>query len=224
MRTVFAIFSLLVLVGCGKNYNPDLNRPHVNKDLQIYVNRFVQVAEELGRPVSLGRLQVEFVPSMEGNVIGKCYYGTGRRIEINRSYWERSNVRNSDRESLMFHELGHCILNRGHDDRSMPGYYWLEISIMNSYHLSYTYYENNWQYYMKELFGIPVVQFVLGATSQFPGQYYDNPSLVPDPVKEPIFCKLGSNCEDGEVYTSIVYETTEDNLDGSFHCGESHEH
>jgi hypothetical protein len=225
---------MLVLVGCGPDYDPDLDRPNVNKDLAIYVNRFVQVGESLGRPVSLGRVQVEFVASMERSIIGKCYYGyMTPRVEINRSYWDSPTVSNSDRESLVFHELGHCLLGRGHDDANVPGYNWLDASIMNTYHLPRAYYENNWQYYMRELFGLPFY-FSLSATSQFPAEYYQTPGLVPiAPDSDRVFCKVGAECSmasnekptETESGTVKVYTTEKDDLDDGFHCGEeSHQH
>lgn len=211
MLRFFSLCSLLILVGCGKNYNPNLNRPHVNTSLEAYVNRFVQVAESLGRPVALGRIQVEFVETMEGNVIGKCYPGLMTpRIEINRSYWERPGVSNARRESLMFHELGHCILGRGHDDSLISGY-GLDKSIMNSIALPSGHYENNWNYYMDELFGIPTY-FTLSAVSQFPAQYYNNSNLT----SHSSLIASENIVEQGQ----IVYSTSEDEITGSFSCGE----
>lgn len=221
---IISLFCLLILVGCGKDYNPDLNRPHVNTDLATYVNRFVQVADLLGHPVSLGRIQVNFVNTMEGSAIGKCYSGIMTpRVEVNRSYWERAGVTNSSREQLIFHELGHCLLGRGHrNDESYLYGTFIPLSVMNSYAFGSWKYENNWNYYMQELLQMSpnVVLNSSNAGSQFPGQYYETPGLVPVASSNIMLCKPGSDCG---VAASKVYTVTEDDLgdgDGNFSCGE----
>jgi hypothetical protein len=49
------------------------------------------------------------------NSSGICSMATNQKslIMINKDYWDLSNV--FGREQLLFHELGHCILNLGHD-------------------------------------------------------------------------------------------------------------
>ncbi len=50
----------------------------------------------------------------EENVAGRCSYGyyTDRKIIIDEDFFNRSNT--AFREMIIFHELGHCFLNRGH--------------------------------------------------------------------------------------------------------------
>jgi hypothetical protein len=52
----------------------------------------------------------------------------------------------ADREELMFHEMGHCVLGRPHVDESL----W-QSSIMVPYHFSSAYYLNNYGGYISEL-------------------------------------------------------------------------
>jgi hypothetical protein len=52
------------------------------------------------------------VPPVEGKtVLGTC---TGGVVRIDRDYWVRFTTTDADREALMYHELGHCALGRGH--------------------------------------------------------------------------------------------------------------
>jgi hypothetical protein len=50
------------------------------------------------------------------NAVGRCYYSKlpdgGREISI--SYWDFSWYSESQREELVFHELGHCLCNLDH--------------------------------------------------------------------------------------------------------------
>lgn len=58
-----------------------------------------------------------------------------------------------DREQLLFHELGHCILNRPHDDMTtMFGFDTVPQSIMYSSHFPAAIYMEYHPYYILELF------------------------------------------------------------------------
>jgi hypothetical protein len=79
-------------------------------------------------------------------------------VRLNRTYWEGwyNAGRKSELEQLMFHELGHCLLNKNHNDSTVapadsgPGTP-IPVSIMNSFHVSASYYEFNYTYYINEL-------------------------------------------------------------------------
>ena len=64
------------------------------------------------------------------NVIGQCAHdpGTPTTVIIDKSYWD--NASDLEKEFLVFHELGHCVLNRDHLDESDP--FGNCISIMTS--------------------------------------------------------------------------------------------
>lgn len=82
---------------------------------------------------------------------GQCEIGEGRNISINKAYW--SDASHTSRELLIFHELGHCVLNLEHDDSwiTLNGVY-IPKSIMNSYLFSEYLYDTFREYYMLELF------------------------------------------------------------------------
>jgi hypothetical protein len=59
-------------------------------------------------------------------------YSDHGEITIDRSSWDERSA--AVQRSILFHELGHCVLHRGHrDDTDSDGY---PVSIMNSYELS----------------------------------------------------------------------------------------
>jgi hypothetical protein len=78
-----------------------------------------------------------------------CSSGGGRRIvTFDTTFW--NSVDDVRRETLVNHELGHCILNRGHTSAKLStGEY---ASIMTPYILSRATYLAHYTYYINELF------------------------------------------------------------------------
>jgi hypothetical protein len=61
------------------------------------------------------------------HIVGMCYYKQVPYVALLRSYWDRAS--DTERENLIFHELGHCLLKRNHlDERKNDK----TVSIMNS--------------------------------------------------------------------------------------------
>lgn len=84
-----------------------------------YVELFQKELDARGfSMVRASRMPIVFGPT-EGNAIGYCIIsGSSRIVIINRGYW---NVASEiERELLIFHELGHCILNMEHDETVRP--------------------------------------------------------------------------------------------------------
>lgn len=87
-----------------------------------------------------------------GRVIGTCYF-EDNLIKIDKLMWEYSP--HAIREVLLFHELGHCILQREHREGmsyNIKSGMLINISIMNPEILPLPMYVLNRQYYMMELF------------------------------------------------------------------------
>lgn len=61
-------------------------------------------------------IEIKFVDQIDPSLpeaVGYCYYGS-RNIAIVKSYWDKSSP--IMREMLLFHELGHCALDKKHSD------------------------------------------------------------------------------------------------------------
>lgn len=218
MRILLLGITCIALTSCGNIYGS-----HINTDLQTYVNRFLQVAQEQGYNVSLDNLIVDY-ERLSGNVIGVCYLGGVPKVGISESYWKRLAVSNSDREQLMFHELGHCLLGRGHLDimiTSVDTRDPVPESIMRYMHFSADVYNKNWIYYMKELFfHSPQPMIYAGnVASQFPGQVYDGIITAPGTSNNSSEVRILSAVE-----KEVTYITTVDDInnpeESAFHCGE----
>jgi hypothetical protein len=72
-----------------------------------------------------------------------------RRVTIDIPYW--NTLSKADREELMYHELAHCILLRGHTSTSarISG---VPDSMMHMYHMGPTLYNAYYAWYLNELF------------------------------------------------------------------------
>lgn len=146
MRAILFLIFLSVLVGCGRSIPPEF---------QPYVDKFLSDAQAQGRTgVEIKYLDIKFGEIGEDGVDGDCETGflSTPTITIVKRYWDR--YPESLREVLLYHELGHCILGRGHrDDQVEDGYHNRPVSIMNTYLLASSYYLPNRADYIRELFG-----------------------------------------------------------------------
>lgn len=71
-------------------------------------------------------------------------------IKIRRGRWKEASQ--DSREQLIFHEIGHCLLNRSHSDSLVRrGRYVMPKSIMSASRISDEVYKANRDYYVSEL-------------------------------------------------------------------------
>ena len=133
------IFSLAA--SCGpKQYT-------IDPEFKPYVSHFEQLS---GKKVDFDMV----FDDLPTDKVGVCYsWYSYRKIKVDRMAWEE--FLDFQREELIFHELGHCVLDRKHKEDmvlSINGDR-IEASIMNPYifydQWDYTYYH---EYYMRELF------------------------------------------------------------------------
>ena len=85
--------------------------------------------------------------SLPNPVIGRCTLAS-HLIELDVTYW--ASATDTQREETVTHELGHCILGRGHDNAvNAQG---TPVSLMNAYLLRQDIYFYNKVNYLNELF------------------------------------------------------------------------
>jgi hypothetical protein len=109
-------------------------------DATKYVNKFEKL---YGKEV---RITVKFADFEDPDIAGICY-PFSKSIELDESYWNTLN--DAGKEALIFHELGHCVLFRGHSDYKKGDH--CPASLMHS-ELHPRCYEHYKDYYIKELF------------------------------------------------------------------------
>ncbi len=122
------IFLLCLIISLQCSKEPDL----VDAELRIYLERFREEAAVRGIEVDYKTEPVEArIELHERDVqLGWCNYDfeTQNMITINNLFWPILN--DFEKEKLVFHELGHCVLYRTHlDEQDQAG---LCKSIMHS--------------------------------------------------------------------------------------------
>jgi len=112
----------------------------VEKEIKPYVDEFNRICKiKSDTNVRFGLL--------EGDTVGLCIYDFfNSNVIIDESAWE--SYSHNKREVLVFHELGHCVLNRGHNKKKTNG---RPESIMYPYVLNGYSYFNHRDVYLKEL-------------------------------------------------------------------------
>ncbi|HJW29308.1 MAG TPA: hypothetical protein VJ508_08635, partial [Saprospiraceae bacterium] len=112
-----AIIVMILLGSCQKDEQVDL---FIDSSLQEYFNRFA--AEGAARNVMVdytasrvsGYIRLITTP----NVVGQCAHDATKpnTVIIDKIYWDSAD--DLEREFVVFHELGHCVLNREHLDEA----------------------------------------------------------------------------------------------------------
>lgn len=179
MRNALIILALFTLTGCGQGFETQ-NNGTVDATLKPYLDTFLKYANQNGRAFETLNLDMTFSESMPpsnngGSVIGYCQRSSGyKRVVIKISYWNSASV--SDREQLVFHELGHCLLNLDHNDTVEVAPFWnnpyyqannVPSSIMNTFHFDSGLYSGNRGEYVKRLFNANRMPLYWNAPSQF---------------------------------------------------------
>lgn len=115
----------------------------VESEFTTYVKRFEYF---YGKKVSTS---MEFADSpADEDWVGLCY-NFSNHVKIDRTYWNTSD--DAAKESLIFHELGHCAMDRDHTEKLLSNN--CPASLMHPLILSACY-KRNKELYIKELFDI----------------------------------------------------------------------
>lgn len=164
---------------------PDPSPSNIGSTFQPYLTKFLSNGKSFNKTIQPNHLTITFNSSLSGsNTLGQCilnpkYPTLGQRIEINPEFW--ANVGVAAREYVLFHEFGHCLLLRDHDNEEIEtddGYF-IQKSIMSTYFTTSEDYTNNYSSYLHELFTSNTVNLSFFKNYGYdPGQfsyaYYSN--------------------------------------------------
>ncbi len=148
MKKIIIVMSLL-LSACGEWDALTYQDP----EFSSYILEFQKLSQ-----YDTSKIRIEFSDESDETVrgeLGACQKGllNGnpiRRIKIRRGRWQEASQ--DSREQLIFHELGHCLLNRSHSDSYVRrGRYVMPTSIMSASQISDEVYKVNRDYYISEL-------------------------------------------------------------------------
>lgn len=92
--------------------------PNVDPELWKFYQAFELEANKRGFEYDLNALNIsgEIKEISENNVAGSCRFGShiDNEVTIDKTFWNSSSE--IFREFVIFHELGHCVLLRDHDE------------------------------------------------------------------------------------------------------------
>jgi len=119
-KILFALPVLVLFISCSKDISSFQKRyDNVDPELWSHYAAFESEAEKRGFTYDLNNLRVsgEISEIHQAGVAGSCQYGSAidNHVTIDETFWSKSS--NLNREFVVFHELGHCALFRGHDER-----------------------------------------------------------------------------------------------------------
>lgn len=149
---LLAVSQCLLASGCGSApaHTPSVQ---VDPELSSYVARFEQAAADNGHAMQVTDLSMSFGQvdaAGESGGRGVCVAVTGQTpsVTISPDAWAAST--DAEREELVFHELGHCLLSRTHvagiNAQGIPE------SIMDPSEITGAIYSQNRDYYLATLF------------------------------------------------------------------------
>jgi hypothetical protein len=134
----------------------------VDPELNPYLQQFIQEANLRGVSLNIedDGIIMEFA-DLEPPTIGLCHYSLPRRIQIDRSYWQETQLYphgQNLRENVVFHELGHGFLNRRHDNTTLSNTEWKSMmcggETVNNRNWAVNFNGYRKSYYLDELFNV----------------------------------------------------------------------
>lgn len=148
---MFRYFLFILLASCSKDIYQD-------PELFYYASIVKEEAELRNKLFVIEDIYMEIIEEERGDVIAYCRVtaditGVTKKINVYKRHWlELSDL---SKESVMMHELGHCTLNREHDDRSVTVLYkkkerQFPFTVMNTYGVIDEYFNYDRTYYYNE--------------------------------------------------------------------------
>ncbi len=121
----------------------------IDPAFQEYVDRFVTEADLRNVKIDISKLKVTYGDTLKYY----CGYGLTNDVVIRSYCWENSSDIN--KEILLFHELGHAILGRMHDNTILPNGDFTTIMAPNGFYSCYSEFTPEKRKYYLDILFIP---------------------------------------------------------------------
>ena len=143
---LFSFLGVFFLTSCNKGDDLSIDAP-----LRPYFDSFKEEATLRGYNVDYESEGITgFLGGISGSgIIGQCN-SENKAITIDRVFWAGFDV--WEREHLIYHELGHCFLGRGHCDKINNDGSCFSIMYSNAEDCDSNYNEETRQDYLDEIF------------------------------------------------------------------------
>jgi len=168
-------------------------------ELEPYVEEFILQANLHGLHMNLEdyNFEIKFGDIDDIHVAGSC-----NRVEnliiIDYLLWERKDEQ--EKEWLIFHELGHCLLDRGHRNEKTQSFECMSImkGVEEDFECSSNLYSQRWRnYYIDELFD---------ERTPFPDWYLDNQKYTNEFTKNQFSILIKDTLVEQIEFDSILFE------------------
>lgn len=106
----YFLLGITIISGCARGHTDHVSLDPVASE---YVDRFIYEASIRGVNIHITDLTVQ-ISDLPPSMNGECQVSAdnGHVVSLNRYRWFTAS--DQFKEELVFHELGHCVLNRGH--------------------------------------------------------------------------------------------------------------
>ena len=173
------LLTLILLASCGIKQEQD-KEYRIDPAFSAQVNNFYNIHAN-NSDLQRDDLVVEFDSSIQYPTLGVCqtqysekkgtlgFKKTIKRTPVIKISLEWNTMSEARRFALIDHELGHCLLNRGHRNDDLGN--GQAASIMNEYILSDTAFKDNYKYYQEELHSVSIASTVAFTFSSQTGSF-----------------------------------------------------
>lgn len=149
---IFFLIPVLLFLSLSCQQEADLSQPVIDERLKPFFDSFKQEGILRGRDITLANVTGSISDIDTDGVLGRCNQNTSgaKHLIIDSLFWAKSD--GLRKEYVIFHELGHCALDRRHlDTKSKEG---TCVSMMQSGNGSckLNYHSQNRKIYLDELF------------------------------------------------------------------------
>ncbi len=141
MNAVWTIITIIIILctSCTHNYNP------IPSDIEPYVSEFEHHSKQYSKHIKLNKINFILQGNFTAHPNWSGYYYDGTVYLDTTSMHYRYN-----RRALVFHELGHAVLHRDHNDKMLNN--GITGSIMNFLPSDFRPEHELYGYYVTELF------------------------------------------------------------------------
>lgn len=135
MRPLPALLIVAIITGLScqrsRQPEPEPKQYSVPAGVEPYVQRFRDETHKRGQTPATDNLIIAFGATQSGDACGQCVLESGKtpRITLSTDAYCWQGASDNERECLVFHELGHCLLNRAHRTDRFPNNAY--VSLMN---------------------------------------------------------------------------------------------
>lgn len=105
------IFLILIVIAVKTNNHPMI----IDKEFLPFFHNFKEDSKKYNRFVNFSNLTTVFVENLPENELAYCIPAL-KTVKVSRDEWNRGNY--LYKKLVLYHEWGHCVLNRDHKETS----------------------------------------------------------------------------------------------------------